>query len=240
MIKTEKFNYQGLGRSFQGVVAHDGGAKGKRPVVLIAHTWTGQSDFEVEKASQLAKMGYLALALDVYGKGKRAKDNDQAEALMNEALEDRQQLLDRLLLALEKIREHELADPGNVAIIGFCFGGKCALDLARGGADIKAAVCFHGIFDPPGLDREVEIKAKILVLHGWEDPFAFPKDIVALGYELTERNAVWEMDLFGHTGHAFTNPQANAPEQGMMFNPLASDRSWQRMAHFFEEVFDRS
>ncbi len=237
MIKTEKFNYSGHERSFQGVLAHDNGKKGKRPVVLIAHTWTGQSKFEEEKAIELAKMGYLALAVDVYGKGKRAKDNEQAEILMNEALKDRQELLDRLLLAFEKVKEHELADSENVGIIGFCFGGKCALDLARSGVDLKAAVCFHGIFDPPGLEQEMDIKAKILVLHGWEDPFAFPKDIVALGYELTERNAVWEMDIFGHTGHAFTNPNANAPDQGMMYNPLASDRSWDRMARFFEEVF---
>lgn len=154
---------------------------------------------------------------------------------MNEALEDRQQLLDRLLLALEHIKDHELADSGKVGIIGFCFGGKCALDLARSTVDIQAAVSFHGILDPPGLEQEGDIKAKILVLHGWEDPLAFPKDIVDLGYELTERNAVWEIDLFGHTGHAFTN--ANAPDQGMMYNPLASDRAWQRMAHFFREVF---
>ena len=237
MIKTEKYNYSGQGRTFQGVLAHDNAIKGKRPVVMIAHTWTGQGKFEEEKAVELAKMGYLALAIDVYGKGKRAKDNAQAELLMNEALEDRQRLLDRLLLALETIRGHELADPKNVGIIGFCFGGKCALDLARSAVDIQAVVCFHGIFDPSGLEQEEDIRAKILVLHGWEDPFAFPKDIVALGYELTERNAVWEMDIFGHTGHAFTNPNANAPELGMMYNPLASDRAWQRMARFFGEVF---
>src|SRR5690606_14896418 len=181
MIKTEKFNYSGHGRSFQGVLAHDSGIKGKRPVVLVAHTWAGQSQFEEGKAIELANMGYLALAVDVYGKGRRAKNNEQAETLMNEALKDRQELLDRLLLALERVREHELADSENVGIIGFCFGGKCALDLARSGVDLKAAVCFHGLFDPPGLEQEMDNKAKILVLHGWEDPFAFPKDIVAMG-----------------------------------------------------------
>lgn len=240
MIKTEKYNYSGPDRDFQGVLAYDNKVQGKRPVVLIAHTWTGQGKFEEEKAIALAKMGYLALAIDVYGKGKRAKDNAQAEVLMNEALKDRQRLLDRLLLALESIKGHGLAEPDKVAIIGFCFGGKCALDLARSAVDIQAAVCFHGIFDPPGLEQEEDIKAKILVLHGWEDPFAFPKDIVALGYELTERNALWEMDIYGHTGHAFTNPNANAPDQGMVYNPLASDRAWQRMAQFFEEVFGRA
>ncbi len=237
MIQTNNFTYAASGQSYQGVVAHDDSIKGKRPVVLVSHTWVGQSEFETKKASELAKLGYLAFAIDVYGKGKRAKNATEAEALMNELLADRQELLDRILLALDKIKAHDLANTEKVGIIGFCFGGKCALDLARSGTDIKGAVCFHGIFDPPGLDHEGDIKAKILVLHGWEDPLAFPKDIVSLGYELTERNAVWEMDVFGHTGHAFTNPNANAPDDGMMYNPLASDRSWQRMSHFFEEVF---
>lgn len=237
MIKTDKFTYSGNGQTYQGVIAHDTDFKGKRPVVMVSHTWMGQSKFEEDKATELAKMGYLAFAIDVFGKGKRAKNAEQAEELMNEALADRQELLDRLLLALEKIKEHELADSAKVGIIGFCFGGKCALDLARSGVDIKATVCFHGMFDPPGLEQEGDIKSKILVLHGWEDPLAFPKDIVALGYELTERNAVWEMDIFGHTGHAFTNPNAKSPDQGMEYNALASDRSWQRMTHFFEEVF---
>lgn len=237
MIQTNNFTYAASGQSYQGVVAYDNSIKGKRPVVLISHTWKGQSQFEVDKAIELAKQGYLAFAIDVYGKGKRAKDAAEAETLMNEMLNDRQELLNRILLALDKIKEHDLAKAEKVGIIGFCFGGKCALDLARSGIDIKGAVCFHGIFDPPDLDHEGDIKAKILVLHGWEDPLAFPKDIVSLGYELTERNAVWEMDIFGHTGHAFTNPNANAPDDGMMYNPLANDRSWQRMSHFFEEVF---
>lgn len=237
MITTQEFSYKGLGQTFQGVIAYDEAQKGKRPVVMVSHTWVGQSQFEVEKAEALAEQGYLAFAIDVYGQGKRAKDATEAEELMNEMLADRQELLNRLLLAMAEIKKHELADAAQVAIIGFCFGGKCALDLARSGVNIKGSVCFHGIFDPPGLEQEEDIKARILVLHGWEDPLAFPKDIVALGYELTERNAIWEMDVFGHTGHAFTNPNANAPDQGMMFNPLANDRSWLRMTHFFKEIF---
>ena len=237
MIKTNKFSYEGNGHTFEGVIAHDASLEGKRPVVMVSHTWVGQSQFETDKAVELAKLGYLAFAVDVYGKGKRAKNATQAEEFMNEMLEDRQALLDRLLLAFEEIKKHKLADTDKTAIIGFCFGGKCALDLARSGVDIKGTVCFHGIFDPPGLEQEGDILSKILVLHGWEDPLAFPKDIVALGYELTERNAIWEMDVFGHTGHAFTNPNANAPDQGMMFNQLANDRSWLRMTKFFEEIF---
>ncbi|SDQ93480.1 dienelactone hydrolase family protein [Flagellimonas zhangzhouensis] len=239
MIKTQDFIYEGDGKTYQGVLAFDDSHTEKRPAVMVSHTWSGQSQFETDKAIALAEQGYLALAIDVYGKGKRAKDATEAEELMMELQNDRQELLNRLLLSLNAIKKHELADAAKIGIIGFCFGGKCALDLARSGVAIKASVCFHGIFDPPGLEQEeeVDIKAKILVLHGWEDPFAFPKDIAALGYELTERNAIWEIDVFGHTGHAFTNPNANAPDDGMMYNPLATDRSWLRMSNFFEEVF---
>ncbi|WP_036383375.1 dienelactone hydrolase family protein [Muricauda sp. MAR_2010_75] len=237
MIQTTQLTYSDKQQSYEGVIAYDDTIKGKRPVVLIAHTWVGQSDFEEDKAKELAKLGYLAFAIDVFGQGRRAKNADEAEALMNEMLEDRQELLNRLLLAVDTIKENEMADTKKMGAIGFCFGGKCVLDLARSGINMKGAVCFHGIFDPPGIEHEGDIKAKILVLHGWEDPLAFPKDIVSLGYELTERNAVWEMDVFGNTGHAFTNPKANDPDGGMQFNPLANDRSWQRMTHFFEEVF---
>ncbi|NAY93185.1 carboxymethylenebutenolidase [Muricauda sp. JGD-17] len=238
MIKTEKYSYNDAIQSYEGVIAFDDAIKDKRPVVLVAHTWMGQTQFETEKAKKLAEMGYLALALDVYGKGTRAADASEAETLMNQMLADRQELLNRLILALNNIKKHELADSAKVGAIGFCFGGKCVLDLARSGLIINGIVSFHGIFDSPGLNHQGDINAKILVLHGWEDPLALPKDINMLAEELTERNAVWEMDIFGHTGHAFTNPNANSPEQGMNYNPMADARAWQRMVYFFEEIFE--
>lgn len=237
MIQTKKQVYSNEKQAYQGVIAYDDRVQGKRPVVLIAHTWMGQSQFEEDKAIALAQLGYLAFAIDVYGQEKRAHDASEAEKLMNEALANRQELLNRLLLALNTITRHELADVAKIGAIGFCFGGKCVLDLARSGADVAGVISFHGIFDKPDIAHKGDIKAKVLVLHGWEDPMAPPEAVAALGNELTQRNALWEMDIFGHTGHAFTNPQANAPEQGMCFNPLASDRSWQRMSRFFQEVF---
>ena len=238
MLKKEKYTYEDANQSYEGVVAFDDGIQGKRPVVLVAHTWVGQSDFEASKAEKLAELGYLAFAIDVYGKGRRATNVSEAEALMNEMLADRQELLNRLLLAVDQIKKHELADNGNIAAIGFCFGGKCVLDIARSGLNLKGVVSFHGIFDPPGIDHQGDIQAKILVLHGWEDPLALPKDINALAKEMTERNATWEMDIFGRTGHAFTNPQADGSMEGMKFNQLATERSWQRMSKFLEEIFE--
>ncbi|MDC6367052.1 MULTISPECIES: dienelactone hydrolase family protein [Flavobacteriaceae] len=237
MIRTEEFIYSDAQQNYQGIVAFDDSFEDKRPVVLISHSYGGQGKFDEDKAVALANLGYLAFAIDVYGQGRRASNTSEAEALMNEMLADRQELLNRLLLALDKIKKHELANTDKIGAIGFCFGGKCVLDLARSGIEIGGVVSFHGIFDPPGLNHKGDIKAKVLVLHGWEDPLALPKDINLLGQELTQRNAVWEMDIYGHTGHAFTNPKAKAPNQGMMFNALANDRSWRRMVNFFEEVF---
>lgn len=237
MIQIQKHQYADDTQAYQGVIAYDDSWQGKRPVVLVAHAWMGQSQFEEDKAVALAQLGYLAFAIDVYGQGKRAKNTAEAETLMQAALADRQVLLNRLLLALNTIQQHELANANAIGAIGFCFGGKCVLDLARAGIAIKGVVSFHGIFDKPNLAHQGNIKAKVLVLHGWEDPMAPPEAMVALGQELSQRNAVWEIVAFGHTSHAFTNPQAKAPEQGMHFNPLANNRSWQRMTHFFQEVF---
>lgn len=237
MIQTKEHRYSDEKQSYQGVIAYDDTQQGKRPVVLIAHAWMGQSQFEENKAIALAQLGYLAFAIDVYGKGKRANDASEAESLMNAALANREELLQQLLLALNTIKQHELADANAIGAIGFCFGGKCVLDLARSGTALKGVVSFHGIFDKPNIAHGGDIQAKVLILHGWEDPLALPEAAVELARELTERKAVWEMDIFGHTSHAFTNPQANAPEQGMHFNRLATDRSWLRMTHFFEEVF---
>lgn len=237
MIQIKEQRYSDEQQSYQGIIAYNDTQQGKRPVVLIAHTWMGQSQFEENKAIALAQLGYLAFAIDVYGQGKRANNASEAESLMNEALTNRQKLLHRLLLALNTIKQHELADVTNIGAIGFCFGGKCVLDLARSGVAINGVVSFHGIFDKPNIEHKGDIQAKVLVLHGWEDPLAPPKAIVELGQELTQRNALWEVDIFSHTSHAFTNPQANTPEQGMNFSPLATDRSWQRMTHFFKEVF---
>ena len=238
MLKTEKHTYKDANQSYEGVVAFDDRIQGKRPVVLVAHTWVGQSDFEANKAERLAEMGYLAFAIDVYGQGRRAADVSEAEALMNEMLADRQELLNRLVLAVDDIKKHELADSTKIAAIGFCFGGKCVLDIARSGLNLNGVVSFHGISDPPGIDHQGDIQAKILVLHGWEDPLALPKDIDMLATEMTERNATWEMDIFGRTGHAFTNPQADGSMEGMKFNRLATERSWQRMSEFLKEIFE--
>lgn len=238
MIQSEIIIYQDpkSDQIFEGVMCWDDQISGKKPGILVGHTFKGQSDFEVGKAQELAKLGYVGFALDMYGQGNRATEQEKADALMKPFLEDRSLLLNNIQLAYETLKNHLEVDPFNCGGIGFCFGGKCMLDFARSGSAIKGVASFHGIYDEPGLNYEGDIKASILVLHGWEDPLANPASTVALGNELTKRNADWQILALGHTGHAFTNPAAKFPEKGMYYQESSNRRAWQTMSNFFEEI----
>lgn len=237
MIKTKEITYTKNNVTFQGKIAWDDSFLGKRPAVLVAHAYFGQLQFEEEKAIALAEMGYVGFAIDMYGKGKRASSPEEALSLMGELNANRKELLERILLALKTAKEFELTDPAKMAAIGFCFGGKCVLDLARSGEDLRGIASFHGIYDKPKLDHNIPIRASVLIFHGWDDPLATPEQTVTLAQELTERNADWNISAYGHTGHAFTNPNANSPETGMHFNRKSTDRSWQSLTHFLTEIF---
>ncbi len=237
MIKTEKVTYSNSKNTFEGVIAWNDSLYEKRPVILVVHNYKGQFEFDVEKAKDLAKLGYLGFAIDMYGKGIRANTPKEADALMRALNEDRKELLKRIRLAVEKAKDFELADPSKIGALGFCFGGKCVLDLARSGDQIKGVASFHGVYDPPNIEYSGPIKAAILVLHGWGDPLATPQQTIALAQELTQKNADWNISAYGHTGHAFTNPYANSKETGMFFNASSNRRSWQLAMRFFEELF---
>lgn len=237
MIQTETLDYSGTGETFRGVFAWEDEVKGNRPAVLIAHTFYGQTKFETDKAVELAKLGYLGFAVDLYGKNKRAKSPEEAHNFVNELNNDRSLLLDRMQLSYETLKQHQLCDPAQVGGIGFCFGGKCVLDLARSGAGLKGIVTFHGVYDQPEINQHKPMKASVLILHGWDDPLSPPEKVVELAKELDERKADWTITSYGHTGHAFTNPKANAPERGVFYNEKSSDRAWQSMVDFLREVF---
>lgn len=238
MIKTETIEYFLDGNAYEGVMCWDDNVSKKRPGVLVSHAWFGQSQFEVDKAKALASMGFVAFALDMYGKGRRAKGPDEAGHLMHECVDNRLLLRSRILNALSVLQNHSLVDREQIGGIGFCFGGRCMLDLARTGVDIKGVVSFHGIYDAPDINYRDPIKASVLVLHGWDDPLATPEQTVELGREMTNRKADWQIIAFGHTGHAFTNPAAAAPENGMAYQPKSNGRAWLAMTNFFDELFD--
>lgn len=236
-MQTELIEYKDGETLLEGYLANDGKA-GKKPAVIVCHAWGGRSDFECRKAEALAELGYTGFALDIYGKGVRGQSMEENNALMTPFIEDRSMLRKRLLSALTTVQNLDMVDSSRIAAIGFCFGGLCVLDLARSGADVKGVVSFHGLFGAPeGLASET-IKAKVLALHGHDDPMVPPENVLALETELTQAKADWQIHAYGHATHAFTHPEANMPENGLQYNATADRRSWQAMKNFLAEIFE--
>jgi dienelactone hydrolase len=157
---------------------------------------------------------------------------------MGPYLNDRAKLRQRLLAAVAAARARPDVDGNRIVIIGYCFGGLCALDVARSGTnDVKGAVSLHGLFTPPGLGAQGKISTKVLVLHGWDDPMAKPDSVLGLAQEMTAAGADWQIHAYGHTLHAFTSPGANAPESGVKYDANADRRSTKAMDDFLAEVF---
>lgn len=207
------------------------------PAVIVAHDWTGCNDFAKAAADKMAAQGYVGFALDMYGEGKLGADNDEKAALMTPFMEDRALLHKRLDSALETVRDLPNVDVDRIAIIGFCFGGLCAYDLARTGVSIRGAVGFHGLLMPAdNIPPSNPITAKILALHGYDDPMAKPDAVVDFCDEMSAAGADWQMHMFGNTMHAFTNPIANDKSFGTVYDELAANRAWLMAEHFLREV----
>ena len=208
-----------------------------RPTVILIPTVMGVSELEIGFGRQLVELGYNALVADLFGKKFRGSPRDTMFGEMNRLRADRGALLRRLESILDLAHGlGEVADK-QIVVAGYCFGGQCALDLARGGADISAAVSFHGLFDPPGLPKH-KIKAKVVAFHGWDDPMVPPDKVVALGNQLTEAGSDWQIHAYGHVGHGFTNPNASDLQiDGVAYNALAAERSWTSFINLLEELF---
>jgi dienelactone hydrolase len=236
-IQTRTIDYQDGDVDLQGYLAWDDAVDGKRPGVMIAHAWAGRGDFENTKAEELAKLGYVGVALDNFGRGILGTNTEENSALIQPFLDDRAMLQGRMQIALEVLKGLDEVDASRVAAIGFCFGGLCVLDLARTGTDIRGVVSFHGLFGSPGNTAGNKIKAKVLALHGWDDPMAPPDQVVSLAEELSSMGADWQVHGYGNTMHAFTNPQANDPDFGTVYSADADRRSWNAMQDFLSEIF---
>ena len=220
----------------EGRFAWDDNFEGPRPGVLVSHAWSGRSDYEDGKADALVRLGYAAFSLDLYGKGVRGSNPDENAALMQPFLDDRAMLQQRLVVSLETLRSQQEVDGARVAAVGFCFGGLCVLDMARCGVDIAGVVSFHGLLSPPGNTAGNRARARVLVLHGWDDPMATPDAVQDLARELTALGADWQLHAYGNIQHAFTNPAANDPVRGTVYDDVADRRSWQAMTNFLDEV----
>ncbi|CAN5387832.1 dienelactone hydrolase family protein [soil metagenome] len=234
--------YEGPGGLFESVAVVDSGWTGPKPGILLLPNVLGTKEGDFVRGERLAAMGYAVLVADVFGQGKRTTRADpEAGRYMAELNADRALLRARLQASLDTLKAMPEVDAGQCGAIGFCFGGKCVIDMARGGLDVKGVVSFHGVYDPlpvAGPIANVEtITAKLLICHGWEDPYAPLDATAALATELTVAKADWQIHAYGHTGHAFTDEAVNMPEKGLAYNADADRRSWQAMANFLEECF---
>jgi dienelactone hydrolase len=237
-VERRTLIHDGPGGRYEGVFAWDGASAGARPGVLVIPNILGQKEEDNAKAEALAALGYAACACDVYGQGKRTQRGPGSSRYMDEMNADRALLRDRLAASLAALKAQPEVDASRTAAIGFCFGGKCVLDMARSGLDVLGGVSFHGVYDRPDYDNVSPIKAKLLICHGWDNPLGQPETVVALGQELTDSGADWQIHAYGNAGHAFTDhSMKGSTTPGVAYEERADRRSWQAMQNFLAELF---
>lgn len=237
-VQGKTLEYQDGETVCEGFVAWDSNLLGTRPAVLIVHDWMGRGSFDESRARELASMGYVAFSADVYGKGVRPANRDEARKSAGEWYGNPEALRTRLAAALDALKSHSLVDKSKIAVIGYCFGGMCALELARSGADIAGAVSFHGSLGTSKPSKAGDIKASILVLHGADDPNFGPDTRNAFWAEMAEAKVDWQLVAYGNAVHSFSNPAAgNDPSRGSAYDEKADRRSWKAMKDFFTEIF---
>lgn len=216
-----------------GRVFHDPAHGDTQPGLLLAPAFAGPGPLEMQRAQDLAAMGYTVLVVDYYGDGRHTTDREVAVQWMANLNQNRPVLALRMNAALDALKAQPAVDADRTGALGFCLGGKAVLDLARSGADTRAVVPIHGLFDAPPTVKDY--RAAVLVLHGWDDPLAKPEAFIELTQELTTHCADWQTLAFGHTGHSFTNPNANMPDAGMAYSERAFARSWRILSDFLTE-----
>lgn len=234
-MPTELIEYSHGDTTLEGFFAAPEGSAEPLPSILIAHAWGGRNEFVENIARQLATEGYAAMAMDNYGKGVLGTGPEDNMALMRPFLEDRSLLRDRLLAGLDTLAGHARVDAGRIAAIGYCFGGLCALDLARCGAAIRAAISFHGLLKAPDFPTRSS-GVKVLALHGWDDPMVPPEQVLAFREEMNALELDWQLHGYGGTYHSFTMPGAEDMSLGVRYSERAQRRSWHAMHELLAEV----
>lgn len=237
-IKQEPIDYTHAEKPYQGVLVYDDKTTSPRPAVLVCPEWYGVNDFAKSRAQELAKLGYVAFVVDPYGKGIQARSVEEAGKMSGALKADRAMLKARVRTAFELMQEHKLVDPKRIAVMGYCFGGTTALELARSGADVRGAVSFHGSLNSPDAEEAKNIKGKILVLHGGADPFVPDPEVAEFVESLRRHSVNYQLNIYGGAVHSFTNPGADkAGLKGVAYNEQADKRSWAELRIFLEEIF---
>jgi len=236
-IKSKTIEYDHAGIQLEGYLTYDGLLKSKRGGVLIVHEWWGLNDFIKERANQLAELGYVVFALDMYGKGVLLKTYQEASEMAGKFYSDRQLMRDRAAAGLEILKQQNNVDPSRIAVMGYCFGGTVALELARSGTELLGAVSFHGGLNTPNPEDAKNIRASILVFHGADDPNVPAEEVAAFQDEMRQANVDWQMVFYGNAVHSFTNPNVGFDtSSGVAYNYNADIRSWEVLKSFFREL----
>ena len=236
-VKTEMVQYRHGDTILEGVLAYDDLPSAPRPGVLVVHEWKGLGEYATRRAEQLAQLGYVAFAVDMYGKGVRAKDHTEAAALSGIYRNDRGLMRGRILAALETLQKNPLVDRERIAAIGYCFGGTTVLELARSGADVLGVASFHGALDTPNPEDAEQIKGKVLVLQGGSDPYTRDQ-VPAFEQEMKQAGADYRLIIYEGAVHSFTVPEAgNDKSTGAAYDEDADKRSWEALREFLKGLF---
>lgn len=237
-IKSEPVQYQSGDTTCKSVLYYDDAVSGKRPGILVFPEWWGLTDYPKHRAEQLAQLGYVAMAVDIYGNGKVTDDAKEAGAWAGPFRQDRSLLRQRVTSALDALKARREVDDSKIAAIGYCFGGTAALELARSGADVVGIVGFHAGLDTPTPQDAKNIKGKVLICNGGDDAFTPPEVKAAFEKEMRDGKVDWQMIDYGGAVHAFTNPDADRHgTANIAYNKQADERSWEAMKTFFKEIF---
>jgi dienelactone hydrolase len=222
----------------EGFLAYDDSITGPRPGVLLVHDWTGLQDYAKDRAKMIAGLGYVAFAADIYGKGVRPTDPKDCADQAGKYKNDLPLLRRRVSAGLNELKRQKNVDPDKLAAIGFCFGGTSVLELARSGADVKGVVTFHGGLSTTMPAAPGAVKAKLLILHGGDDPFVKPAEVEGFKKEMADAKADMKFIAYPGAVHSFTKKEAGSdPSKGQAYNEKADKESWAEMKKFFNEIF---
>jgi len=240
-LKKQTLEYKDAeGTVLEGYLVYDDAAQGKLPGVIVVHDWMGFGPYGNGRAEQLAQLGYAAFAVDIYGKGVRPQNQDEAGKQAGKYKGDRTLMRQRAQAGLTALLDQPMVDHDKVAAIGYCFGGTVALEMARAGMPINGAVSFHGGLSTDMPAKEGEVKAHVLALHGADDPLVPPAEVSDFQKEMNSAGVDWQMVYYSGAVHSFTRPDAgNDKSKGVAYNEKADKRSWEEMKQFFNEIFKK-
>jgi dienelactone hydrolase len=239
-LKEENITYAGDSTTMNGYIVYDSSKQDKRPAVIVVHEWWGMNDYPKMRAKQLADLGYVAFAIDMYGNGKTVDNPTDAQAMATPFYQDLQMTQSRFDAALNRLKQHPQVDTSKIAAIGYCFGGGVLLNLARLGEDLKGVVSFHGSLLGTPANKDL-LRSKILVCHGADDNFVPPPQVDQFKKQMDSIGADYTFKQYPNATHAFTNPDATAVGKKfnipIAYNGPADSASWNDMKDFLKRIF---